>query len=73
MSPSHDKPVLEPGPPNFSDVEGAPAHHPGAATPPGAGPNPTPLPADKRKPDRNATAPGASTVPGAGPNPTASD
>lgn len=64
--PRSGEPVT-PGPPDFGEVEGGP-HHPGAATTPGAGPNPTPLPpSDEHDPDE--TSPGAATVPGAGPNP----
>lgn len=60
---------ISPGPPNFSDIEGGP-HHPGAATPPGAGQNPVPVPPPPEpEMDEDKTTPGAATIPGAGPNP----
>lgn len=64
------EPVVSPGPPDFGEVGGQAPHHPGASSVPGAGPNPTPLPADQTKDDPDATTPGASNVPGAGPNPS---
>jgi hypothetical protein len=61
---------LPPGPPNFSDIESGP-HHPGAAAPPGAGPNPTPPEPERER--EGETTPAAATIPGAGPNPAAPD
>ena len=66
--------VIEPGPPDFSDVEGRdvegrPKHHPGSSTVPGAGPNPTAADAETPRRDTGTTTPGASNTPGAGPNP----
>ncbi len=59
---------LEPGPPPFSEIEGGP-HHPGAATTPGAGPDPTPDPTTPPPHEDQPRPPGAANVPGAGPNP----
>lgn len=62
---------VPPGPPNFSEVEGGGPHHPGAASQPGAGPNPSPLPVkdEPKEEDKDRPIPGAATIPGAGPNP----
>ena len=68
------QPTFPVGPPDFADVEGAPTHHPGAATIPGAGPTPTPPIDDEQGgSDPNRRSPGASNVPGAGPNPSTPD
>lgn len=64
---SHSGEPVPPGPPGFSEIEGGP-HHPGAAAPPGAGPNPSPASVDDEVREDKPT-PGASNIPGAGPNP----